>query len=201
MGPRMSKARFTAALFEGHKGVTAGSAPGARRSEADGVAAMSFRCATCGEEHDGLPDLGMEAPDPYLDVPDEERAVRTTFTPDRCVVRDEDGEHYFVRGVILIPVHARAEPFGIGAWVSQSRENFERYAANAQMGPTFGWLVNRLAHYEETTFLLKTRAHFRSGDQRPTIELEPTDHPLAVEQRRGITIVRAWEIVHKYMPN
>jgi hypothetical protein len=162
---------------------------------------MTFRCGTCGEEHTGLPDLGPEAPDPYLQVPDEEREARTTFTPDRCVVRDEDGEHYFVRGVILIPVLGQDEPFGIGAWVSQSRENFERYAANAEMAPTFGWLVTRLAHYARTTFLLKTRVHFRPGDQRPTIELEPTDHPLAVEQRTGITIDRAWEIVHRYMPS
>jgi hypothetical protein len=162
---------------------------------------MTFRCATCGDEHDGLPDLGMEAPDPYLEVPDEERAARTTFTPDRCVVRNPDGEHYFVRGVILIPVRGGDEPFGIGAWVSQSRKNFDLYAANVEMEPTFGWLVNRMHHYRETTFLLKTRVHFRPGSQRPTIELEPTDHPLAVEQRTGITLERAWDIVHQYMPN
>jgi hypothetical protein len=29
---------------------------------------------------------------------------------------------------------------------------------------------------------------------RPHIELEPTDHPLAVEQRRGITVARVIEI-------
>jgi hypothetical protein len=162
---------------------------------------MTFRCVTCGQEHDGLPDIGMLAPDPYLDVPEAERAERTTFTPDRCKVRDDDGEHYFVRGVIPIPVHGQEEPFAIGAWVSQSRENFERYATNEDMAPTFGWLVNRMAHYEKSTLLLKTRVHFRAGNQRPTIELEPTAHPLAVEQRNGITIERAWQIVHRYTSN
>jgi hypothetical protein len=162
---------------------------------------MTFRCTSCGKDHDGLPDMGMFAPDPYLDVPEAERAERTSFTVDRCVVRDDDGEHYFVRGVIFIPVHGQNEPFGLGAWVSQSRTNFDCYAANEEMAPTFGWLVNRMAHYEETTFLLRTRVHFRAGDERPTIELEPTDHPLAVEQRSGITIERAWEIVHRYSPN
>jgi hypothetical protein len=39
-------------------------------------------------------------------VPEQERALRTTFTPDRCTVRDEEGEHSFVRGVILIPVES-----------------------------------------------------------------------------------------------
>jgi hypothetical protein len=162
---------------------------------------MKVRCAVCHEEHEGLPDMGLTWPDPYLAVPEDERAERTTFTPDRCTVRDEDGEHYFVRGVIFIPIVGQSEPFGLGVWVSQSKANYERYAKNEEMTPTFGWLVNRIAHYEEDTFLLKTRVHFRVGNQRPTIELEPTDHPLAVDQRTGITLARAWEIVHRYIPN
>jgi hypothetical protein len=163
--------------------------------------AMTFRCAICAEEHEGLPDIGLHAPDPYLDVPENERAERTTFTSDRCTVRDGDGEQYFVRGVIVIPIHGQDEPFGLGVWVSQSRANYERYERNEEMAPTFGWLANRIAHYEENTFLLKTRVHFGVQNHRPTIELEPTDHPLAVEQRRGITLARAWEIVHSHMPS
>jgi hypothetical protein len=162
---------------------------------------MTYRCATCGDEHDGLPDLGWNHPAPYLDVPEDERDERTNFTPDWCTVRDEEGEHYFVRGVILIPVHGQEEPFGIGAWVSQSQTNFERYAANEKMEPTFGWLANRLDMYDETTFLLEARLHFRDDNERPTIELEPTDHPLAIEQRRGISLDRAWEMVHRCMPH
>jgi hypothetical protein len=162
---------------------------------------MAYRCAVCGNKHEGLPDVGLFAPDPYLDVAEEQRAERTTFTPDRCTVRDEDGEHYFIRGVILIPIHRRKQPFGLGAWVSQSRDNYERYSANEPMDPTFGWLVNRIGFYRQDTFLLETRVHFHGGTRRPTIELEPTDHPLAVEQRNGITLARAWEIVHHCMPN
>jgi hypothetical protein len=162
---------------------------------------MPFRCATCGREHDELPDLGMHAPDPYLAVPENERAARTTFTPDRCTVRFEDGEHYFIRGVLSIPVHGQKAPFGLGLWVSQSQANFERYARNEEpLGPTFGWLVNQLAHYPPTR-LLKATVHFRDRNLRPSIELEPTDHPLAVEQRTGISVARAWDIVHPYLGN
>jgi hypothetical protein len=151
--------------------------------------------------HEGLPDVGFEYPGPYLDVPEDERAERTTYTTDRCTVRDADGdEHYFVRGVIFLPVRDGDRAFGIGAWVSQSRANFERYAADEAMEPTFGWLVNRIERYPDT-FLLKTRVHFREGNHRPSIELEPTEHPLAVEQRTGITLARAWEMVHPYMEN
>ena len=160
---------------------------------------MTYRCATCDEEHDDLPDLGLQYPDPYLAVPEHERAHRATFTSDVCTTIDDDGEHYFIRGVILIPILERDEPFGIGAWVSQSKSNFDRYVAGEDMDPTFGWLVNRIAGYEPSTALLKTQVHFRTGKQRPTIVLEPTEHPLAVQQREGISLDRAWAIVHPYL--
>jgi hypothetical protein len=41
---------------------------------------------------------------------------------------------------------------------------------------------------------LKCHVRPRSGRQRPLIELEPTDHPLSVEQRDGISIDRLLEI-------
>lgn len=40
------------------------------------------------------------------------------------------------------------------------------------------------------TLNLKTNLHTQPVGRRPTIELEPTDHPLAVEQRSGITHAR-----------
>lgn len=39
-------------------------------------------------------------------------------------------------------------------------------------------------------------ARFRGKGLRPTIELEPTDHPFAVDQREGILLEQAWRIVH-----
>jgi hypothetical protein len=41
--------------------------------------------------------------------------------------------------------------------------------------------------------------HLRSGGRRPAIELEPTDHPLAIEQREGISIARVEEIAAQLM--
>jgi hypothetical protein len=159
---------------------------------------MGYRCKTCGEDHEGLPDLGADEPDPCLEIPEEERAGRVVLTPDTCIIDDRD---YFIRGVILIPIKRSKERFGIGAWVSQSKEHFDEYVGapdSAEYGPFFGWLSTRVRYFEEDTFLLKTMAHFRRGGKRPTIELEPTDHPLAVDQREGITLVKAREIVHFY---
>jgi hypothetical protein len=41
---------------------------------------------------------------------------------------------------------------------------------------------------------LKTMVHLRDNGIRPYIELEPTVHPLAIEQRAGITVERVAEI-------
>ena len=49
------------------------------------------------------------------------------------------------------------------------------------------------------TMLLKAGVRPRPGGLRPTIELEPTDHPLAVEQREGITAERLIEIVQRLL--
>jgi hypothetical protein len=158
----------------------------------------SFRCATCGQLHDGLPDIGSAEPYHYLTVPEQERARRTQLTSETCII---DGEDYFIRGVIEIPVHDYPERFGFGVWVSQKRENFDTYRRHpdtAAIGPFFGWLCTRIDIYPLDTLGLKTMAHFRDGRLRPYIVVEPTDHPLAVDQRHGITLDRAWEIVHWY---
>jgi hypothetical protein len=156
-----------------------------------------FRCHTCGQVHDELPDIGADYPDHWFDIPEAERERRVLWNSDTCVV---DGEAFYIRGVIDIPVHGQAEPFGWGVWVSQKKENFETYLANyesATIGPFFGWLGTRIAQYlpDDTTHL-KTMAHFRGGGLRPLIKVQPTEHPLAVHQRDGVTLEQAWEFVH-----
>lgn len=159
---------------------------------------MSFRCATCSEVHEGLPDLGFGKPDPWFDVPEHERELRTKCTSDTCVI---DGTQFFIRGVLYLPVLGSTESFGLGMWVSQSRDNFERYVVESDessLPPTFGWLSTQLSFYDVSTFALKTMVHFNGAKRRPTIELERTNHPFSVDQRGGITAERAWEIVHRY---
>ena len=141
----------------------------------------------------------MDYPDQYWDVPEEERGRRVVITSDTCIIDDED---FFIRGVIEIPVHDYPETFGFGVWVSQKRENFDTYMENfdsSEIGPFFGWLCNSIGYYEEETLLLKTMAHFRGEGLRPSIEVEPTEHPLAVDQHEGISLEKAWAIVHFYM--
>lgn len=83
--------------------------------------------------------------------------------------------------------------------MSLSRENFEEWigafgqAHRSHLGPYFGWLNAWLSPYPDTVNL-KTMVHLRDHGQRPWIELEPTDHPLAIEQRHGISEARVQEL-------
>src|SRR6476659_2568479 len=121
---------------------------------------MSYRCSTCGELHEGLPDLGTDRPDYYWGVPEEERTTRIELTSDTCVIDNED---YFIRGVIEIPQVGQSEMFCFGVWISQKRENFQAYLDNYDsfdIGPFFGWLSTGISYYPEDTLSLKTMAHF-----------------------------------------
>jgi hypothetical protein len=84
-----------------------------------------FKCGGCGEWHEGMPGFGASAPLHYYSIPEAERAARCELTADTCVV---DGESFFVRGCIEIPVHGANEPFIWGAWVSLSPGNFQQFA-------------------------------------------------------------------------
>ncbi len=83
--------------------------------------------------------------------------------------------------------------------MSLSEQSFQKWGAcyaseqRAHIGPFFGWLNAALQPYPDTVNL-KTQFHLRNGFIRPFIELEPTDHPLAVEQREGISVERVAQL-------
>ncbi len=171
-----------------------------------------LRCASCSQRHRGLMDLAIDHPGAWPAERLDERAPNSAvqgrtdvaadiLTPDFCVV---DGGDYFVRCVLRLPlVGARsgAEPqaFSYGVWSSLSEANFRLYvdsfdsARQGELGPWFGWFSNSLKGYPET-LNLKCRVHPQNDGQRPFLELEPTDHPLAVEQREGVTLDRLFDI-------
>lgn len=158
----------------------------------------SYVCRRCGERHDGLPmSYGTDAPaywDPSL-AGDESSLLEQ----EQCVIKDE---YFFVRARLVLPVTdaAPGTEFDWGVWVSLSRDNFARALSlwttpgREREEPYFGWLSTELPLYQPSTLSLKTRVHTQPVGQRPLIELEPTDHPLAVEQRTGITLARVQEI-------
>ncbi|MFD7710342.1 DUF2199 domain-containing protein [Streptomyces sp. NPDC059786] len=119
------------------------------------------------------------------------------LSSDQCVI---DAQHYVVKGLIEMPVVGSGELFSWGVWVFLSRENFSRaadlwYTAGRECEePYFGRLTTELLAYPSTTLNLRNRVHIRPVGERPCVELEPTGHPLAVEQRTGITLERVRDI-------
>jgi hypothetical protein len=159
-----------------------------------------FKCATCDAWHEGFPDMGFVAPDYAADIPEAERVARLYLTSDFCVVEDE---HFFIRCQLSLPIRGLDEKFGWGVWSSLSEANFMRYqeAYGQDMtdwDPMFGYLANQLPDYPNT-LNLKLSVQPRAAGLRPTLMLEPTDHPLAIEQRDGVALESVLKIVQPFL--
>jgi hypothetical protein len=157
---------------------------------------FKFTCATCGEVHEGIPSFGWDAPPHYYDIPENERAERCELTSDTCVINNE---WFFVCGCLELPILGADLPFVWGVWLSLSEKNFLRYLELYEVKfrddepPFFGWLMTTPSGYPDDE-ILKTNVHLRNDGTRPYIELQPTEHPLSIEQRDGITQERLIEI-------
>ena len=154
------------------------------------AAAAGFVCSGCGEHHPEMP-LAFRSPAPVNWLSEDlEGDPDSELGSDQCVIR---GEEFYVLGLIQVPVREDDRVFEWGVWVSLSRENFARSTevwtreGRESEPPVFGWLSTDLPTYVPTTVNLKTMVHTREVGRRPLVELEPTDHPLAIEQRNGIT--------------
>ena len=162
----------------------------------------AWTCSCCGKQYDTLPlDFAADAPEYWYDIPTDERDARAVLTPDFCTV---DREHHFIRGCLELPIIGVEEKLVFGVWVSLSEASIRRAAElwSAEVledePPRYGWLSTRIRLYPGN-LQLKAAVHFRGGGLRPRVELEHTDHPLAIEQRQGITMERVQEIVATLM--
>lgn len=156
-----------------------------------------WRCRCCGKNHGELPmHYGAPAPALWFMIPEAERPQRCLLSSDQCII---DKQHFFVVGNLEIAVAGVEELFSWDVWVSLSDRNFARACqlweqpGRESEPPYFGWLSTSLPGYPDT-LSLKTNVHMREVGRRPRVELEPADHPLAVEQLQGITLARVQEI-------
>jgi hypothetical protein len=156
----------------------------------------SYVCGRCGQHHEGPPfSYGSDAPAYWRDELATDASSR--LGEEQCVVR---GEQFFVRARLVIPVTDAEAEFDWGVWVSLSPPNFERMSevwttpGREQEPPYFGWLSTEIPVYQPSTLNLKTHLRTQPVGVRPLVELEPTDHPLALEQRTGITLARVRQI-------
>jgi hypothetical protein len=159
-----------------------------------------FKCPTCDQWHEGFPDVGYDQPHYAKDIVEPERSGRVFLTSDLCVL---DDEFFFVRCILPLKIRGTDDDFMWGIWNSLSKANFLRYQASydddmSDWEPMFGYLSNQLPQYPDTLFL-KLMIQTGAKGARPSVQLEPNDHPLAMDQRDGIALEKLLEIVGPFL--
>jgi hypothetical protein len=162
---------------------------------------VGFVCSVCGEHHDELLlDVRMGLPEAVFELSAEEREERAEIAEDSGILRSaEDGEHFYVRGLLEIPIPSLDRYFGYGAWIEVDARSYDRLGElwddeRGQHEPPFaGKLANELAPYEGTVDL-PVMIQLREVELLPAVELVETDHPLRADQRAGISEARAHEL-------
>jgi hypothetical protein len=160
--------------------------------------AYRFKCSTCEEWHEGLPEIFFDRPCYARAVPDTEWDSRVYLSDDLCSI---DEEHFFIRVRLPLTIIDIGEPWGFGMWTSLSRTNFQRYCDHfdddmSSWDPMFGYLSNRIENYPETlelALLVKPQAR----GLRPLATLEPCDHPLYIEQCDGISLDKVLKLTEQ----
>ena len=141
--------------------------------------------------------FGNEFPNYYFSVPDDERGKRVEKEESLCVV---DGEHFFHRGRLTIPIQNYDQELVFNVWTSISESNFRKRndlwnnTDRLNEEPYFGWLQNLIPTYGNT-LNLKTIATENEIGLIPTITMIEEDHQLTLDQKNGISFEKAMSIV------
>ena len=162
---------------------------------------MKFECASCGQIHEGSPSFGYDAPAPFLEQT-EEVQEKGKLTSDTCTYKDEDGQHFFIRVALEVPIQGVEDPFVWGVWVSLSEDSFVHYVENYEIPEPgkiyFGWLCNYLPYYKNT-YALAMDVHPRSGGIRPYLVPHNSEHELVIDYFEGLSYDKAAEIAELCM--
>ncbi len=182
----------------------------------DDLANFRWKCGSCEEWHYGpCLDFGFSEPSYWPSGYDSgtrwnvteqgkiEKGSESFLDEDYCAV---DDEHFFVRGVIQVPIIGSDRTFDWGVWGSLSRANFETLlkldasGVRASLPPMFSWLNSKIPDYPDT-LSLKMHAHIQEPGLRPHFDLETVDHPLSREFNHGILPERVKGIGLRHLNN
>lgn len=162
---------------------------------------FSFICSQCDKVHEGIPSFDLNAPVYYYYIPIEEREARAQLTSDTCEI---DGEHFFAKGFLEIPIHGLEETLSFTPWVSLSDVNFKKFqesrkVANAsEFGSMTGWFSSIIEPFEDC-LKVKAKLILQDNNYRPDIVLEPTELPLSQAVQHGLSQQQLVEIVEYYL--
>jgi hypothetical protein len=160
---------------------------------------MATVCDACGLDHDGeLFELGYFRPDVIVGMDAEARAARARESNDICRL---DESRFFLRGVLPLPIHGRDDGYMLGVWVEVSAASFARIHAlwtdaDQANEPAFAaTLANDVRHHPGSLGQAVT-VRLTGPTTRPSVFVVDPAHPLAIEQRDGVSFHRASEYTY-----
>ncbi|TQV71926.1 DUF2199 domain-containing protein [Denitrobaculum tricleocarpae] len=166
---------------------------------------FEFQCDLCGDLHKGSPSFANDAPYSYYRLTKSERTTQAQLTEDTCVI---NGESFFIRATLEIPIDDAEDPFCWGVWVSQSEKSFNRYIdtfhENQAEDGSFGWLAVTMPGYKRTgegepLEHLACNVEWQDKGTRPLVFPHECDHPLYGDVVDGISWDRAVELAKQIL--
>jgi len=150
---------------------------------------VRFKCGSCDAWHVGVPNWHFGGPDAVTAMAPAERAQRAAREGDAIVV---DEKFCFVLALLELPVQGMPEPYAWGVWVNIRGRDVASFVElyndeHRPAGATFeGRLGNSIPGYPETRNL-PVRLVVRPFPTRPLAEVVDDTHPLAHDQRAGVS--------------
>jgi hypothetical protein len=139
-------------------------------------------------------------PTHWSELTDEERAAGD-LRRNTCEIHVEEGDFFYVRGSLDLPIRDWDESLCYGVWSSLSARNFRRFhelyddPARVDEPPYSSWFGNRVPGFPDS-LNLEARVEIRDADEIPAIVLyEEQDHPLVAAQQDGIELAQAIALV------
>jgi hypothetical protein len=161
---------------------------------------LTWTCSVCGEQHEEeLRDIRAGLPEPVFDLSETEREERSEVGDDWCRFVDENATtHFYVRGVLHLPIKRSPDDFRFGVWVEVGEGDFYRlgdiwHDEEQATRPFFGRLANELNLYDETTGL-PVAIQMRAEGHLPAVILLDAQHRIVSDQRDGIDVSRAQQL-------
>jgi hypothetical protein len=161
----------------------------------------SFVCGCCGQTFENWPpDVSFQRPDDIWILSPKEREKRAWESSDLCAL---DDRHFYIRGVLYVPLRDHDDKWGIGLWAQVSQDDFEHYMRifdedGLNEAPFDGVIANQVNAFGG---LRGETVQIRMGNatQRPTFVAVPaggiSSSQIAMAQMNGVGDKELHEII------
>ncbi len=157
-----------------------------------------FICRRCGQYHNDLP-MSYDFPAPAYWADSFANDPSSQLQSEVCVIQDQ---FFFIKGNVEITLGTTGQIFNYTIWTTISKEHFQQTLKvwqnprRVDLKPYPGEIANELVGYPNTIGL-KVKIHTRKMGMRPFFELESVNHPLFMEQQKGVELLRVQEVAEQ----